>query len=731
MGRGDRGWRGVGAAVAALVLAACNPTPVPTATAVPLPSPTSASSPLPEPTASTAAAGAEWQPLHAASLQQTSLAAEDFDSGLLSAEILDAVSYNDGLVAVGGDALGARTWFTPDGVTWTRGPDNPLLDGVLLTDVATDGQRLVAMGYHEGIESSGTGVWESRDGLTWKSVPTNAFANEDESLTVVNGLTYGPAGFVAVGGGGGGGCDDTGELCWDYDPFAWASRDGSEWTKSRYDVDDLGIDLHSFGELRDVTATESGYLAVGGAIWSSPNGVDWTRLDATSSGARLDHVIRLDEGFVAMGANPEVGELLLMTSEDGQGWFQASLDESFNALPETAISSSNGIVVMGTATVYPDDEDAGILQHPAFWSTTDGETWTIQQGDNQDPGAVHASGRVASREVALGSLGLGEESGGPAGVWLHAPLPDGEPPAATPPVRGAWSPVTGIDVADAAPTDVFTETARALLVDDRALIVYQQTSLTGSYQGTGTAWFDPATGRTELGPATDAGHLAPVLSRAGGRVLVIGGNPANGSTRVDTFDPDASRWGKQRKLVNESRQDTEGVNIPVGAALRDGRILLMYAEGYRTVDPATLRVSKLRRQPFEQPFAVLPTSSGSVLALTKRTWVMDGNSNRWTAGPPLPGVGGTASAVSMPDGRIVVLRSGPDGTGLTIEILAADGSGWSVFSAPTGGLPAGSLVALDDQTILSVAAQETCFQPDSVCEVPHLRVATLDLGDEP
>src|SRR5262245_18969182 len=118
MGRGVRGWRGVGAAFAALVLAACNSAPVPTPSRVPATSARPIRSPAPSPTrspsptASATPVAAAWQRWNAPNLQATTVADPadfEFNAGS-SASINDAVRFGDGVISVGGDALGARVW---------------------------------------------------------------------------------------------------------------------------------------------------------------------------------------------------------------------------------------------------------------------------------------------------------------------------------------------------------------------------------------------------------------------------------------------------------------------------------------------------------------------------------------------------------------------------------------------------------------------------------------------
>jgi hypothetical protein len=94
--------------------------------------------------------------------------------------------------------------------------------------------------------------------------------------------------------------------------IAWRSTDGLAWTQA---PDDPGLD--NFGlkiEMRDVTWTGSGYLAGGhflfgtqypsGAIWTSDDGLRWTRapdVPALSQG-KVQGVAAGGPGLVAVGS---------------------------------------------------------------------------------------------------------------------------------------------------------------------------------------------------------------------------------------------------------------------------------------------------------------------------------------------------------------------------------------------------------------------------------------------
>ncbi len=127
------------------------------------------------------------------------------DEALLStggnpAPMLSVTAGGPGLVAVGSDwwTQGlARTpvWTSPDGITWTRVPDDETVRGVMF-DVIVAGPGLVAVGTGGESNDWNPVVWSSVDGITWTPVP-------DDDATLPSGdvssvIIYGPY-LIAVG----------------------------------------------------------------------------------------------------------------------------------------------------------------------------------------------------------------------------------------------------------------------------------------------------------------------------------------------------------------------------------------------------------------------------------------------------------------------------------------------------------------------------------------------------
>ena len=191
---------------------------------------------------------------------------------------------SDGFVAVGvvgapDESVDAAAWYSANGATWIRATANDEVFGgegdQELRSVTWIDDHFVAVGY-----GNGGVVWTSVDGTEWKQVddPSGAFAAGIGSTDPVAVVTGGP-GLVAIGNG------------WAGDQPAvavWTSTDGFTWTRVNHDS-------ATFGGLRPpqmsaVASGPGGVIAVGFdgerdgasdvAIWTSRDGLRWTRVDS-------------------------------------------------------------------------------------------------------------------------------------------------------------------------------------------------------------------------------------------------------------------------------------------------------------------------------------------------------------------------------------------------------------------------------------------------------------------
>ena len=228
----------------------------------------------------------------------------------------DVIAGGPGLVAVGADVPNAAVWTSVDGLTWSQVPHDEAVFGgegqQWMNSVTVGGPGLVAVGGG----SLGAAVWTSADGLTWSLVPHDerAFGRAAGlgGLPVLNGVTAGGPGLVAVGTEFGG--------RWADPAAVWTSVDGITWSRVPHG-DALGGQL----DVRDgdrwmssATVGGPGLVAVGGnrsadpvtevaaEVWTSVDGVTWSRVpqdEAIFGRGEMSNVTAGGPGLVAVGSD--------------------------------------------------------------------------------------------------------------------------------------------------------------------------------------------------------------------------------------------------------------------------------------------------------------------------------------------------------------------------------------------------------------------------------------------
>jgi hypothetical protein len=284
------------------------------------------------------------------------------------------------LVAVGGRNrcckydVAAIVWTSPDGIIWSRTPDNEtVFDGARMNSVTTGGPGLVAVGNEkrEGDEQSKVAVWTSPDGITWSRVPhDNADFDGASMVSVVSGAF----GLVAVGAD------------WvDERAAVWTSPDGISWSRVRSDETVFSENT----EMKSVTIGGPGLVAVGtdwsdggsAAVWTSPDGITWSRVphdeavfagpdhDGSQEGGsvaiEMDDVIAGGPGLIAVGSESqgvESGGAAVWTSPDGLTWSRTPDAESIFGRARMRI-----VAIGGPGLVAVGDSNDGRFTEAVIW----------------------------------------------------------------------------------------------------------------------------------------------------------------------------------------------------------------------------------------------------------------------------------------------------------------------------------------------------------------------------
>ena len=175
-------------------------------------------------------------------------------------ELHDVALVGDGLVAVGSSDDSAVAWTSADGATWTRvelGPGRALA-------VVAEGAGAVIVGSVRDGDDLDAAAWRSPDGRTWAPVTVDDGTlgeMDQEALDVTTASPPDGAPLLAAVGWTNLGPGDDGA--------AWATADGSAWTRAPHDEDAYGGDqdqrMQALATLGDVV------VAVG---WSGTEPVD-------------------------------------------------------------------------------------------------------------------------------------------------------------------------------------------------------------------------------------------------------------------------------------------------------------------------------------------------------------------------------------------------------------------------------------------------------------------------
>ncbi|MEV7011884.1 hypothetical protein [Streptosporangium sp. NPDC051022] len=313
-----------------------------------------------------------------------------------------------GFVAVGAVSGDAGIWTSADGQSWKAAGPAQVLGGPrrqALSDVA-QGRRgwLAVGGTMTDASSTGPLLVTSADGRTWRRIPVTgplAPAAEHDFLAP-HAVAAGPSGYVLAG-------EDRGPST--TVPVLWFSSDLKRYTRAaKLPAGGGGVRLY------DVSATSSGYVAVGGmgtaeretgVVWVSADGVNWVArkpvLPPGATSAGLRHVVQHGTTIVAAGT-ATTGDGLrafgAVSGDNGSSWEFSWLPADQAAAVYDLAATAEGVVAVGWQGT-PGEGDS------VAWTSEDGLKWQPHaptqgnlSGDGaQWLGAVTVSG---DRVVALG-----------------------------------------------------------------------------------------------------------------------------------------------------------------------------------------------------------------------------------------------------------------------------------------------------------------------------------------
>lgn len=340
-----------------------------------------------------------------------------------------------GFIAVGVDSSGpdadAAVWVSSDGETWSR-VDSPALGGPHaqgLEDVAIGPLGIVAVGWDSSAGDIDAAAWFSTDGITWEQVGGSGFVLEEHQEA--RAVLATDQGFVAAG---------FGVVGREADAAVWTSPDGRVWTR----VDDPALGGVGTQRISSLVAGPHGLVAGGtnflpsefglynldARVWVSLDGSSWDPIDATAFGGPgwqyINTIVLGPDGFVAAG-----GDILGAPGLDNDAavWTSPDAvtwtrvhDDDFAGERAQQISAVIGGSTDLVAVGY--DTMPGGNRIPAVWRSPDGGTWVrVADPALLEPGHRWMSG-VAITEDSIVAVGTdGTESGGDPAVWLFTDRP--------------------------------------------------------------------------------------------------------------------------------------------------------------------------------------------------------------------------------------------------------------------------------------------------------------------
>ncbi len=306
----------------------------------------------------------------------------------------------DRLVAVGSVGLRGSwspvAWWSDDGDTWRLAAIAASPPAFAVAVAAAPDGGWVAVGREERRAA----VWTSPDGLTWTASPVppaGAAAERMTSVTVVDGA------YLAGGSAG----PELGLR----DARLWRSDDGTHW-------EPVGIPSPEGTEIRDTSPAGAGWVAVGtiGPAQRPTGSVAWRSPDGAGAPVRLDDeelarglavalTRRADGSIVAVGSDADERTARVWLSSDGGSW-EAALGEASRRHPSVGRIRMTDVVADGGGLVAIGNWVGVQFGQGTSWRSTDGRRW--ERAPVQPPLAQSEPAAIvaASDElVAVGTFG--------------------------------------------------------------------------------------------------------------------------------------------------------------------------------------------------------------------------------------------------------------------------------------------------------------------------------------
>jgi hypothetical protein len=365
----------------------------------------------------------------AAQVEFARLAGDASLGGVLDQEMTSIAHLGSRLLGGGfearSDGLSDAALWTGDANGFTRvesgalgGPGSQIVNAVALS-----GSTAVAVGSSLLNGDQDAAVWVANGTAQFERVCTDDAVCGDAGGPVrpqrMFGVAATPSGFVAVG-------QDIADG--HFDAAVWSSPDGVTW--SRVSLPSEGFAGPGDQIMRAVVSTGSGLVAAGrdrlhAAVWRSPDGVRWSRvrssvLDGASGAAEMKAIAVGGPGLVVAGWADAGGAQrrdAAVWTFDGTGWKRvrsAAFDLVGRQEARGVGAAPAGILVVGY-------DFANGSNDGAVWRSSDGVTWQRVtspvfggEGDQEIDAVVAADG---GRGILVGDASSPRLTDRDAAVW--------------------------------------------------------------------------------------------------------------------------------------------------------------------------------------------------------------------------------------------------------------------------------------------------------------------------
>ena len=302
-------------------------------------------------------------------------------------------------------------WQSTDAVTYSHlvvSDDALGVDRAVVWALVSDGGTFVAAGEEAGTAS----VWVSADGASWEHVVAS-----DEPDTSAIAAAPGPSGSVVLE------VLDSQDSQTPVTVRLWSATTGSYVAVAPSglegaEVADIGVG--TFGMIA-VGSTRSSDEVSTGAIWSSPNGVQWAEVEAEEipSASRLASIVVGEQAIVAVGQLHDQPSIWVRLFEQDD---EAVVGVGSLFPPptwSTVFQQEEATGIAPTSVLRAGDFLYGLGSEEWLWRSRDGDVWTLQDFESAGLGDADRLLQIVSAESGWVALGDGE--GGR--LWFS---PDGE-----------------------------------------------------------------------------------------------------------------------------------------------------------------------------------------------------------------------------------------------------------------------------------------------------------------